>query len=113
MTKIARCVLSVGSALILIVGCNAGAAPRERTIKTFSEPDGRRHPVDVDVNANGVVTCIQAEGKAGDGGCSIRDVSGVPTFLKGGGSMTVSGAGKTTFTCTGTGALYCSASIKD
>ena len=65
------------------------------------------------MNAGAVVTCAGAESRAGDGGCNIRDASGVPKDLKKGDSMTVSGAGKTTFACTGTGAIYCSVEVKD
>jgi hypothetical protein len=33
--------------------------------------------------------------------------------LKVGASMTVAGAGKATFACTGTGAIYCAVEVKD
>jgi len=113
MNTTVRRLLAVGCALTLVAGCSAAAPARDRTIKTHSEPDGRRHPTDFDVNANAVVTCTQAESRAGDGGCTVRDASGAPTDLKVGASMTVAGAGKTTFACTGTGAIYCAVEVKD
>jgi len=105
--------LAVGSALAFLAGCSAAAPARDRTVKTHSEPDGRRHPEVFDVNANAVVTCSSAESRAGDGGCTVRDVSGAPTDLKQGASMTVAGAGKVTLACTGTGAIYCAVEVKD
>jgi hypothetical protein len=113
MDSTVRRLLAVGSALAFVAGCSAATPARDRTIKTHSEPDGRRHPETFDVNANGVVTCAGAESREGDGGCTVRDVSGVPKDLKKGDSMTVSGAGKATFACTGTGAIYCAVEVKD
>ena len=113
MTTTFRRLLAVGCALAFVAGCSAAAPARDRTIKTHSEPDGRRHPETFDVNANAVVSCSSAESRAGDGGCSVRDVSGAPQDLKQGASMTVSGAGKVTFACTGTGAIYCAVDVKD
>jgi len=113
MNTTVRRFLAIGSALVLVAGCSAATPARDRTVKTHSEPDGRRHPETFDVNANPVVTCSQAESRAGDGGCTVRDVSGAPTDLKVGASMTVAGAGKATFACTGTGAIYCAVEVKD
>ena len=113
MKTAARRLLAIGSALVLVAGCSAAAPARDRTIKTHSEPDGRRHPETFDVNANAVVTCTQAESRAGDGGCTVRNTSGAPTDLKIGALMTVAAAGKATFACTGTGAIYCAVEVKD
>jgi len=113
MKTTARRLLAVGFALAIVAGCSAPAPARDRTINTHSEPDGRRNPVSFDVNANAVVTCSSAESRAGDGGCTVRDVSGAPTDLKKGASMTVAGAGKVTFACEGTGAIYCAVEVKD
>jgi hypothetical protein len=113
MNTTIRRLLAAGCALAVIAGCSAAAPARDRTVKTHSEPDGRRHPEAFDVKANAVVTCASAESRAGDGGCNVRDASGVPQDLKRGDSMTVSGAGNVTFACTGTGAIYCAVEVKD
>ena len=113
MNTTVRRLLAVGCALAPVAGCSAAAPARDRTIKTHSEPDGRRHPEAFDVNANAVITCTGAESRAGDGGCNVRDASGVPQDLKKGASMTVSGAGNVTFACTGTGAIYCAVEVRD
>jgi hypothetical protein len=113
MTINARCLLSVGFALTLLAGCNAAAPQRDRTIKSFSEPDGRRHPETFDVNANAVVTCTAASGQSGELGCTVRDPSGVPQNVKKGASVTLSSAGKATLVCMGVGALHCDAEVKD
>ena len=113
MNTTARRFLVIGSVLALVAGCNAATPAQDRTIKTHSEPDGRRHPETFDVNANGVITCSSAESREGDGGCNVRDASGFPKDLKKGDSMTVAAAGKATLACTGTGAIYCSVQVKD
>ena len=113
MNTKARCLLSVGFALMLLAGCTAAAPQRDRTIKSFSEPDGRRHPETFDVNANAVITCTAASGQAGELGCTVRDPSGVPQNIKKGASLTVTGAGKATLVCMGVGALHCAADVKD
>ena len=105
-----RCLLlSAGFALTLLAGCTAAAPQRDRTFKSFSEPDGRRHPETFDVNANAVVTCSDASGQSGELGCTVRDSTGVPTNIKKGASLTVSSAGKATLVCMGVGSLHCAA----
>jgi len=112
MNSTARRIFAIGFALVLTAGCNA-APGRDRLIKTHSEPDGRRHPETFDVNANGTVTCSQAQNRDNDGGCYVRNTDGVPQNLKPGESMTVAGAGKVTFACTGSDAIYCAVDVKD
>jgi hypothetical protein len=110
----ACCLLSAGFALTTLAGCtSANSAQRDRTFKSYSEPDGRRHPESFDVNANGVVTCTAASGQSGDFGCTVRDPSGFPKNIKKGDSLTVSAAGKATLVCMGVGALHCEADVKD
>jgi hypothetical protein len=113
MNTKACCLLSAGFALMLLAGCTAAAPQRDRTIKSFSEPDGRRHPETFDVNANAVITCTAASGQAGELGCTVRDPSGVPQNIKQGASLTVSAPGKATLVCMGVGALHCVADVKD
>ncbi len=108
-----RCLLSAGFGLLLLAGCSTASPQRDRTIKSFSEPDGRRHPETFDVNANAVVTCTAASGQAGELGCTIRDPSGVPKNIKKGDSLTLTSAGKATLVCMGVGALHCDADVKD
>jgi hypothetical protein len=113
MNTKACCLLPAGFALMLLAGCNAAAPQRDRSFKSFSEPDGRRHPETFDVNANAVITCTAASGQSGDFGCTVRDPSGVPKNMKKGDSLTVSAAGKTTLVCMGVGSLHCEADVKD
>lgn len=114
MNTKACCLLSAaGFALMVLAGCNAAAPQRDRTVKSYSEPDGRRHPETFDVNVNGVVTCTAASGQSGDFGCTVRDPSGFPKNIKKGDSLTVSAAGKATLVCMGVGALHCEADVKD
>jgi hypothetical protein len=114
MNTKACCLLSAaGFALMVLAGCNAAASQRDRSFKSYSEPDGRRHPETFDVNANGVVTCTAASGQSGDFGCTVRDPSGFPKNIKKGDSLTVSTAGKATLVCMGVGSLHCEAEVKD
>jgi len=110
MNTTVRRLLAVGCLLAFVAGC---APARDRIIKTHSEPDGRRHPETFDVNASGTITCAAAQNRDGDGGCYVRDTSGDPKNLKPGDSLTVSEAGKATFACTGSDAIFCSVEVKD
>ena len=103
--------------VLLLTGLPQVVQARTRTIHATQTGNCNRHPATVAVQGPASVTCLnptQSLQKPGNPPASCYVTGpGVAQQVPNGGGVEVSGAGKVTLSCNGSGSLTCSARIED